>query len=44
MKYVEIGMNEVERETEKAIKTLKRLSFGFKNLNNFRARILLCEL
>ena len=26
------------------IKTLKRLSFGFKNLNNFRARILLCEL
>lgn len=26
------------------IKTLKRISFGFKNLNNFRARILLCEL
>lgn len=26
------------------IKTLKRLSFGFRNLNNFRARILLCEL
>lgn len=26
------------------IKTLKRISFGFKNFNNFRARILLCEL
>lgn len=26
------------------IKTLKRISFGFKNLNNFRARILLCQL
>ena len=26
------------------IKTLKRISFGFKNLNNFRDRILLCEL
>ena len=26
------------------IKTLKRISFGFRNLNNFRARILLCEL
>lgn len=26
------------------IKTLKRISFGFRNLNNFKARILLCEL
>lgn len=26
------------------IKTLKRISFGFTNLKNFRARILLCEL
>ena len=26
------------------IKTLKRISFGFKKLSNFRARILLCEL
>ena len=26
------------------IKTLKRISFGFRNLKNFRARILLCEL
>ena len=26
------------------IKTLKRISFGFKNLTNFKARILLCEL
>lgn len=26
------------------IKTLKRISFGFKNLNNFRNRILICEL
>lgn len=26
------------------IKTLKRISFGFKNLTNFRDRILLCEL
>lgn len=26
------------------IKTLKRISFGFRNLNNFRNRILMCEL
>lgn len=26
------------------IKTLKRISFGFKNLTNFRNRILICEL
>ena len=26
------------------IKTLKRISFGFKNLRNFRNRILICEL
>ena len=26
------------------IKVLKRLSFGFRNLDNFRTRILLCEL
>jgi transposase len=26
------------------IKVLKRISFGFKNLNNFRSRILMCEL
>ena len=26
------------------IKTLKRISFGFKNLTNFRSRILICEL
>ena len=26
------------------IKTIKRISFGFRNLKNFRARILLCEL
>lgn len=26
------------------IKTLKRISFGFRNLNNFKARIILCHL
>lgn len=26
------------------IKTLKRVSFGFRNLNNFKSRILICEL
>ena len=26
------------------IKTLKRISFGFKNLRNFKNRILICEL